>query len=81
VPAAARFLLFLRCRVEFHLERGKALVELMVSLSAPWLSIQVHMQGPFAVTYVNSADDPSRKHPQWRFRQKGGSNTDVNRAS
>jgi quercetin dioxygenase-like cupin family protein len=27
-------------------------------------TIQVHMQGPFAITYVNSADDPSKKHPQ-----------------
>jgi quercetin dioxygenase-like cupin family protein len=27
-------------------------------------TIQVHMQGPFAITYVNPADDPSRKHPQ-----------------
>jgi quercetin dioxygenase-like cupin family protein len=26
-------------------------------------TIQVHMQGPFAITYVNPADDPSRKHP------------------
>jgi quercetin dioxygenase-like cupin family protein len=25
-------------------------------------TIQVHMQGPFAITYVNPADDPSRKH-------------------
>jgi len=24
-------------------------------------TIQVHMQGPFAITYVNPADDPSRK--------------------
>jgi quercetin dioxygenase-like cupin family protein len=24
-------------------------------------TIQVHMQGPFAITYVNSADDPSKK--------------------
>jgi hypothetical protein len=27
-------------------------------------TIQVHMQGPFAITYVNAADDPSKKHPQ-----------------
>ena len=27
-------------------------------------TIQVHMQGPFAITYVNPADDPSRKRPQ-----------------
>jgi quercetin dioxygenase-like cupin family protein len=27
-------------------------------------TIQVHMQGPFAITYVNPADDPSRKHQQ-----------------
>jgi len=27
-------------------------------------TIQVHMQGPFAITYVNSADDPSKKQPQ-----------------
>jgi quercetin dioxygenase-like cupin family protein len=27
-------------------------------------TIQVHMQGPFAITYVNPADDPSKKHPQ-----------------
>jgi quercetin dioxygenase-like cupin family protein len=27
-------------------------------------TIQVHMQGPFAITYVNPADDPSRKHLQ-----------------
>ena len=26
-------------------------------------TIQVHMQGPFAITYVNAADDPSKKHP------------------
>jgi quercetin dioxygenase-like cupin family protein len=26
-------------------------------------TIQVHMQGPFAITYVNPADDPSKKHP------------------
>jgi quercetin dioxygenase-like cupin family protein len=26
-------------------------------------TIQVHMQGPFAITYVNPADDPGRKHP------------------
>ena len=26
-------------------------------------TIQVHMQGPFAMTYVNPADDPSRKSP------------------
>ena len=25
-------------------------------------TIQVHMRGPFAITYVNPADDPSRKH-------------------
>ena len=25
-------------------------------------TIQVHMQGPFAITYVNAADDPSKKH-------------------
>jgi quercetin dioxygenase-like cupin family protein len=25
-------------------------------------TIQVHMQGPFAITYVNPADDPSKKH-------------------
>jgi hypothetical protein len=24
-------------------------------------TIQVHMQGPFAITYVNAADDPSKK--------------------
>jgi len=24
-------------------------------------TIQVHMQGPFAITYVNPADDPSKK--------------------
>ena len=27
-------------------------------------TIQVHMQGPFAITYVNPADDPSRKRGQ-----------------
>jgi len=27
-------------------------------------TIQVHMQGPFAITYVNPADDPGRKHAQ-----------------
>ncbi len=27
-------------------------------------TIQVHMQGPFAITYVNPADDPSKKGPQ-----------------
>jgi quercetin dioxygenase-like cupin family protein len=27
-------------------------------------TVQVHMQGPFAITYVNPADDPGRKHPQ-----------------
>jgi quercetin dioxygenase-like cupin family protein len=27
-------------------------------------TIQVHMQGPFAITYVNPADDPSKKRPQ-----------------
>jgi Domain of unknown function (DUF4437) len=27
-------------------------------------TIQVHMQGPFAITYVNLADDPSKKHAQ-----------------
>jgi quercetin dioxygenase-like cupin family protein len=26
-------------------------------------TIQVHMEGPFAITYVNPADDPSKKHP------------------
>lgn len=26
-------------------------------------TVQVHMQGPFAITYVNPADDPSKKHP------------------
>jgi quercetin dioxygenase-like cupin family protein len=26
-------------------------------------TIQVHMAGPFAITYVNPADDPSKKHP------------------
>ena len=26
--------------------------------------VQVHMQGPFAITYVNPADDPSKKHPK-----------------
>ncbi len=26
-------------------------------------TIQVHMQGPFAITYVNPADDPSKKRP------------------
>jgi len=26
-------------------------------------TIQVHMQGPFAITYVSPADDPSKKHP------------------
>ena len=26
-------------------------------------TIQVHMQGPFAITYVNAADDPSKKRP------------------
>jgi quercetin dioxygenase-like cupin family protein len=25
-------------------------------------TIQVHMLGPFAITYVNAADDPSQKH-------------------
>jgi quercetin dioxygenase-like cupin family protein len=25
-------------------------------------TIQVHMQGPFAITYVNPADDPSKKN-------------------
>jgi quercetin dioxygenase-like cupin family protein len=25
-------------------------------------TIQVHMQGPFAITYVNPADDPSKNH-------------------
>jgi quercetin dioxygenase-like cupin family protein len=27
-------------------------------------TIQVHMQGPFAITYVNPADDPSKKPAQ-----------------
>jgi quercetin dioxygenase-like cupin family protein len=27
-------------------------------------TIQVHMQGPFAITYVNPADDPSKKRSQ-----------------
>jgi quercetin dioxygenase-like cupin family protein len=27
-------------------------------------TIQVHMQGPFAITYVSPADDPSKKHAQ-----------------
>ena len=27
-------------------------------------TIQVHMQGPFAITYVNPADDPSKKQPR-----------------
>jgi quercetin dioxygenase-like cupin family protein len=27
-------------------------------------TIQVHMQGPFAITYVNPADDPSKKRAQ-----------------
>jgi quercetin dioxygenase-like cupin family protein len=27
-------------------------------------TIQVHMQGPFAITYVNPADDPSKGHPK-----------------
>jgi quercetin dioxygenase-like cupin family protein len=26
-------------------------------------TVQVHMQGPFAITYVNPADDPSKKRP------------------
>jgi quercetin dioxygenase-like cupin family protein len=26
-------------------------------------TIQVHMEGPFALTYVNPADDPSKKSP------------------
>lgn len=26
-------------------------------------TVQVHMQGPFAITYVNPADDPSKKGP------------------
>jgi quercetin dioxygenase-like cupin family protein len=26
-------------------------------------TVQVHMQGPFAIIYVNPADDPSKKHP------------------
>ncbi len=26
-------------------------------------TIQVHLQGPFAITYVNPADDPSKKSP------------------
>ncbi len=26
-------------------------------------TIQVHMQGPFAITYVSPADDPSKKSP------------------
>jgi quercetin dioxygenase-like cupin family protein len=26
-------------------------------------TIQVHLQGPFAITYVNAADDPSKKRP------------------
>ena len=25
-------------------------------------TIQVHLQGPFAITYINPADDPSKKH-------------------
>jgi quercetin dioxygenase-like cupin family protein len=29
--------------------------------TAKGATIQVHMQGPFAITYVNPADDPSRK--------------------
>lgn len=29
-------------------------------------TIQVHMQGPFAMTYVNPADDPSKKRAQQR---------------
>ena len=27
-------------------------------------TVQVHMLGPFEITYVNPADDPSKKHPQ-----------------
>jgi len=27
-------------------------------------TIQVHMQGPFAITYVNPADDPSKNRPK-----------------
>jgi quercetin dioxygenase-like cupin family protein len=27
-------------------------------------TIQVHLQGPFAITYVNPADDPSKKRAQ-----------------
>jgi quercetin dioxygenase-like cupin family protein len=27
-------------------------------------TIQIHMQGPFAITYVNPADDPSKKATQ-----------------
>jgi len=26
--------------------------------------IQVHMNGPFAITYVNPADDPSKSAPK-----------------
>jgi quercetin dioxygenase-like cupin family protein len=26
-------------------------------------TIQVHLQGPFAITYVNAADDPSKQRP------------------
>ena len=29
--------------------------------TATGATIQVHMQGPFAITYVNPADDPSKK--------------------
>jgi quercetin dioxygenase-like cupin family protein len=29
--------------------------------TATGATIQVHLQGPFAITYVNPADDPSRK--------------------
>jgi hypothetical protein len=32
--------------------------------TATGATIQVHMQGPFAITYVNPADDPSKKRAQ-----------------
>ena len=33
------------------------------AFSTTGATIQVHMQGPFAITYVNPADDPSKKSP------------------
>ncbi len=37
---------------------------LIVVATTNGATIQVHMQGPFAITYVDPADDPSKKHPR-----------------